>query len=180
MPHAAAPVIGRISAAPGANVRRVWSENFRAVRAETERRAAQLSPEDQNVQSMADASPTKWHRAHTTWFFETFLLKPHRRELPRIRRAFRIPVQLLLCCGRPPVCTAGARTDYPSEFRGGGRLSRSCRCRGRPASGQCRSGDAGKNRFYHRDWFASRAAASGTDAHRHPARVCAEPDRSRL
>src|SRR6476619_3178493 len=77
MPHAAAPVIGRISAAPGANIRRVWSENFRAVRAETERRAAHLSPEDQIVQSMADASPTKWHRAHTTWFFETFLLKPH-------------------------------------------------------------------------------------------------------
>src|ERR1700760_1293349 len=50
---------------------------FRQVRAETERRAAPLSAEDQNVQSMADASPTKWHRAHTTWFFETFLLKPH-------------------------------------------------------------------------------------------------------
>jgi len=50
MPHAAAPVIGRISAAPGAHIRRVWSENCRAVRAETERRAAYLSPEDQIVQ----------------------------------------------------------------------------------------------------------------------------------
>jgi ergothioneine biosynthesis protein EgtB len=47
------------------------------VRGETERRAAPLSTEDQIVQSMADASPTKWHRAHVTWFFETFLLKPH-------------------------------------------------------------------------------------------------------
>jgi ergothioneine biosynthesis protein EgtB len=47
---------------------------YRAVRAETEARAAPLSPEDQQVQSMPDCSPTKWHRAHTTWFFETFVL----------------------------------------------------------------------------------------------------------
>jgi ergothioneine biosynthesis protein EgtB len=57
--------------------RRTWLEAFRAVRDETERRAAPLSPEDQQIQSMADASPTKWHRAHTTWFFEQFLLAPN-------------------------------------------------------------------------------------------------------
>jgi ergothioneine biosynthesis protein EgtB len=57
--------------------RRHFLAAFRTVRAETERRAASLSPEDQVVQSMADASPTKWHRAHTTWFFEQFLLRPH-------------------------------------------------------------------------------------------------------
>ncbi len=47
------------------------------VRAETDRRAAPLSPEDQAVQSMPDASQIKWHRAHTTWFFEQFVLTPH-------------------------------------------------------------------------------------------------------
>lgn len=54
-----------------------WLAAFREVRGETERRAGPLSPEDQLVQSMPDASPTKWHRAHTTWFFEQFLLAPH-------------------------------------------------------------------------------------------------------
>ncbi|MGE0061016.1 MAG: ergothioneine biosynthesis protein EgtB [Xanthobacteraceae bacterium] len=57
--------------------RAFWREAFRIVRAETEARAAPLSSEDQIVQSMPDASPTKWHRAHVTWFFETFLVKPN-------------------------------------------------------------------------------------------------------
>src|SRR6187431_1500066 len=56
--------------------RALWLEAFRCVRAETEKRASHLSAEDQIVQSMADASPAKWHRAHVTWFFEQFLLVP--------------------------------------------------------------------------------------------------------
>ena len=49
---------------------------YRAVRRATERLCEPLAIEDYVVQSMPDASPAKWHLAHTTWFFETMVLKP--------------------------------------------------------------------------------------------------------
>jgi ergothioneine biosynthesis protein EgtB len=52
----------------------VGADRYLEVRGLTEALAAPLSAEDQTVQSMPDVSPTKWHRAHTTWFFETFVL----------------------------------------------------------------------------------------------------------
>src|SRR5262245_14674653 len=51
-------------------------------------RAARLYAEDQTIQSMADVSPTKWHRAHTTWFFEQFLLKPYAPGYAEFDRRF--------------------------------------------------------------------------------------------
>src|SRR5579862_6895291 len=52
------------------------AEQFRGVRATTDWICEPLATEDFVVQSMPDASPARWHLAHTTWFFETFVLKP--------------------------------------------------------------------------------------------------------
>ncbi|QDU58321.1 ergothioneine biosynthesis protein EgtB [Aeoliella mucimassa] len=51
-------------------------ERYQQVRQTTDRLCSPLAPEDCVIQSMPDASPIRWHLAHTTWFFETFVLKP--------------------------------------------------------------------------------------------------------
>src|SRR6202521_2109006 len=70
------------------NQRSAMLDRYIAVRAATEALAEPLSVEDQVIQSMPDASPTKWHRAHTTWFFETFVLVPHVRGYRVFDEAF--------------------------------------------------------------------------------------------
>ncbi|MEC4589875.1 MULTISPECIES: ergothioneine biosynthesis protein EgtB [Nitrospirillum] len=70
---AASPVQSPLSL-PGRHRPADAQARYRAVRQETLARTRGLTAEDQTLQSMPDASPTKWHLAHTTWFFETFLL----------------------------------------------------------------------------------------------------------
>ncbi len=72
---AASPLSSHVSDPGG--LAQALEDAFLIVRNETERRAAPLSPEDQQIQSMPDASPAKWHRAHTTWFWEQFVLGEH-------------------------------------------------------------------------------------------------------
>ena len=60
----------------GDAVRRDWLARYIGVRERTLALTTPLSAEDQQVQSMPDVSPTKWHLAHMAWFFETFLLIP--------------------------------------------------------------------------------------------------------
>lgn len=74
---------------PFVSPRQDLAEFYRSVRTTTQQLVADLSPEDQMVQSMPDASPAKWHLAHTTWFFETFVLSRIPSYKPRDER-FRI------------------------------------------------------------------------------------------
>ncbi len=67
-------------------------DRFHQIRKFTNALCADLEPEDCVVQSMPDVSPTKWHLAHTTWFFETFILKKfvpgYRAEIPEYAYLF--------------------------------------------------------------------------------------------
>ena len=151
---------------------------FVAVRGETERRAALLSAEDQVVQSMPDASPTKWHRAHVTWFFEQFLLRPH---LP----SYRVFDERFAFLYNSYYVSAGPRQARPQR----GLITRPSmaevadyRAHVDEAVAQLIAGAGNFEGLAlgHRDRSAARTAASGTAAHRYPARLLAQCDASGL
>ncbi len=85
----AAPAFPARAASPSAST---LATRYSFVRGQTQALVAPLSPEDCQIQSMADASPTKWHLAHTSWFFETFVLElalaGYRAFEPRFRSLF--------------------------------------------------------------------------------------------
>jgi len=66
------------------------AKNFSTIRDQTGKLVQPLSTEDCCVQSMPDASPAKWHLAHTTWFFETFILERFETNFQPFHPAFRI------------------------------------------------------------------------------------------
>jgi hypothetical protein len=66
----------------------ILDSKYLAVRSVTRSLAASLSAEDQMVQSCPEASPVKWHQAHTTWFFEAFVLRPFLADYQPFREEF--------------------------------------------------------------------------------------------
>lgn len=66
------------------------AQRFQQVRSQTERLVQPLSAEDCQLQSMPDTSPTKWHLAHVTWFFETFILERFEKNFQPFDANFRV------------------------------------------------------------------------------------------
>ncbi len=69
--------------------RTALAQRYATVRAQSLRLIEGLEPEDMVIQSMPDVSPTKWHLAHTSWFFETFLLETHAKSYRHFDETYR-------------------------------------------------------------------------------------------
>ena len=129
---------------------------------------------------MPDASPTKWHRAHTTWFFEQFLLLPHLAGYRVVRRAVRA------ICSTPTMSRQGRGTRGRSAgmvTQPDARAVAAYRAHVDAAIEQLMATVADRELATYlrdpRDRPASRAAASGTAADRHPACLRSKSDRAR-
>ena len=150
------------------------------VRAETERRAAPLGPEDQVVQSMPDASPTKWHRAHTTWFLEQFLLVPRLAGYRVFDERFAYLFNSYYVAAGPrharPMRGLVTRPDCEDVTAFRAHVDAAVERLIATAS----DFGAGRGGARARDRSPSRAAAPGAPAHRHPACLCAVAGCARL
>ncbi|MDT3708366.1 MAG: ergothioneine biosynthesis protein EgtB [Thiobacillus sp.] len=69
--------------------RSIWVGAYRSVRKQSEELCAPLSPEDCMIQTVPEASPAKWHLAHVSWFFETFLLMEYLAHYPEFHPMYR-------------------------------------------------------------------------------------------
>ncbi len=85
---------------------------YQSVREASARLGAPLSDADATVQSMPDASPAKWHLAHTTWFFETDDSRTESSRLSRVRSSVQFPLQFLLREHRRPSAASATRHDH--------------------------------------------------------------------
>lgn len=80
---------GDVRNSAGLSLGETLFRHYHRVRSETEALAAPIRPEDAQIQSMPDVSPTKWHLGHTTWFFETFVLS-HRKDHRPFRERYKV------------------------------------------------------------------------------------------
>ena len=155
--------------------------SFEEVRSLTDRLCAPLAIEDYGVQSMPDASPVKWHLAHTTWFFETFVLAESNPDYqpfhPRFGYLFNSyynalgafwPREQRGLLSRPTVAEVfGYRNHVDVSLRTVAEPGRTSGC-------PCRDAPADRTRS------EPRAAASGADADRSQARLRLQPFAARL
>ncbi len=172
------PATAQVSSAPPISA---LIDRYRLVRAASLALTAPLSPEDLMVQSCAEASPAKWHLAHTSWFFETFVLRDflagYQDFHPDFHWLFNSYYNSL---GDMPAKIA-PRQLLPPAARRHPRLPRPRRRRHRPpARIPARVPRQRRGRPPHRPRPRARAAAPGAHRHRHQARPLHQPPPPRL